>query len=522
MEFIDGFRAQYYLRKLLEGKVELERKLAKLKTIWPTIEIEMITENICEQLAHQLDQAILPTIVHEIVKAGKLLGKTPEERYQNFFLENNSWTERARKVPDKYPFLFEILGIITQSTLKNIDTMLARLVKDYVQIKKHLLSQQPGKLTSIKFGISDRHTGGQQTTILSFESGENLIYKPVDLTPNLLLTEFVEFLDLPNPFDLKNPKVLNKEGYGWVEFVSPHPCKSLEEVSNFYRRAGALLAIADALNYCDGHMENLIASGGYPILIDPETLFHVFGEVDPSLGERSVLFTGLVEKPPENEEDKGFTAAFQAPSINRYELLSPYAKHDHTDKIEVRYRGFAPAGTSNSPIFNKTVQTPLRFIDEFVQGFQFVYRQITIKAQAWLKNKRWWDAVGKVKARQLIRHTLYYELLLRRMQHPETGGSKELAINSSFDLLYSEYPELQIITEYEIKSLLKADIPFFYHFPNSPNLYDGNGKCYPNYFKKEAKQELQALFKSRSEKYLQRNIKILKNILTASPEPIPL
>lgn len=522
MKFIDGFRAQYYLQKLLLAKKEIESQLSKLQKIWPKIEICSISEDICEQLSRQIDQVILPIIVYEIVLAGKLPGKTAGMRYQSFFLQNQNWTQRARSIPSRYPFLFQMIEIMIKSSLNNIKNILERIREDYLELKNSILSLDNSPLIGLNFGISDRHVNGQQTAILYFSSRRRLIYKPVDLRSNFLLAKFIDLVGFEKPFDLLVPKILPKEGYGWIEFIYPWPCKNDTEVRGYYKRAGVLLAVADALNYCDGHMENLIASSGYPVLIDTETLFQAFGEVDPDLGERSVLFTGLIEKPPNNETEKGFTAAFQAPSPSRYELLFPYAVNDHTDEIAVHYRGFASLQSSNSPVLKNVIQTPSGFIEDFVNGFSFGYGCISKKVKNWLEEEDWWEGLNKVKVRQLIRHTLYYELLIRKIQQPRGCISAKAAYDIVYDLLYSKSQDLRVVANYEAKEILKLDVPFFYHFPGLPHLYDGNGRCYLNYFNRSAFDEIFDRTKKRSEKYARRNIEIIKNVLPGSPKSIAL
>jgi len=520
MRFSDGFRAQYFLCELLKSKKELECELFELKNIWPEINIPSISDSIFEELAYQADQIVLPVIVHEIASAKNLPGTTPIERYQSFFLQRGSWTERARSIVSKYPFLMEMINVFIGSSTKNLACIFQRIKEDYQLLRNPKTNFREDCLTAVKLGISDRHINGQQAAILEFSSGSKLIYKPVDLSPNKLFSDFIEILELEHPFNLYVPDVVVKDGYGWTKYVYPHPCQTIDDVKIFYKRAGTLLAAADALNYCDGHMENLIASFGYPTLIDYETLFHAFGETTPDLGERSVLFTGLIEKPPEEESDKGFTAAFQAISVNRYELLLPHAIHDHTDEITLSYRGFASSQCNNSPVFNNIIQTPLRFVDDFVAGFYYGYNRISSKVGKWMDSKKWWDDLKNVKARQLIRHTLYYELLMRKMQQPEGCVSKKAALEIIYPLLFSEDRRLSVVTEYEISEILKLDIPFFYHFPGTSDLYDGSGNCYANYFKLSASEEIWALVQRRSNKYLRRNIEIIKNVLKASPEPI--
>jgi len=524
VNFPDGFRAQYYLRKLIKAQERISEALSSLKSIWPEVFTEEIVVNVCEQLVLSLDQLILPTVVGEIVEmsdSGNLFGNTPIQRYQSFFLQDKKWTETALAVPEKYPFLFKMMDIIIDSTVRNIETSLFRLKNDYGSLRSSLLPSDVS-LSGIRFGISDRHVGGQQAVIFTFELGQQIVYKPVDLTLNMLFADFIDFLDLKTPFDLKTPKVLSKGDYGWVEYIDPDVCKNKDALKRYYQRAGVLLAVADALNYCDGHMENLIAHGEYPVLIDLETLFHVFGKIDPDLGERSILFTGLIEKPPEEAADKGFTAAFQAISVSRYELLYPYAIHDHTDQIAVRYRGFSNVTANNSPIMDGVIYTPAEFVEDFVSGFQYGYSVITNKAFEWLNLNNWWLAVSNAKARQLIRHTLYYELLSRKMQQPSKCVSKQTAFETIYPLLNSDRKHLSELVSYEVNDILNMDVPYFYHFPNSLDLYDGCGHCYGNYFENSAIQEICDQTRNRSESYLSRNIAIIRNVLKASPEPIEI
>ena len=73
---------------------------------------------------------------------------------------------------------------------------------------------------------------------------------------------------------MKVLKVLNRQGYGWVEYVEQLPCEDLAAAQRFYQRAGMLLCLLYALRGTDCHHENLIASGEHLVLIDMETLMH--------------------------------------------------------------------------------------------------------------------------------------------------------------------------------------------------------------------------------------------------------
>ncbi len=71
---------------------------------------------------------------------------------------------------------------------------------------------------------------------------------------------------------LKTITILNKDQYGWQEFVEYKPCSSNNELSRFYERQGNYIAILYILNATDFRFENLIANGEHPVLIDLEGL----------------------------------------------------------------------------------------------------------------------------------------------------------------------------------------------------------------------------------------------------------
>lgn len=107
MKFRDSYRAQYYL-------AVLEREIFKLHSIFQQTsfldrDFSSIVEEFSIELAEELDQILLPTVVYELhasKQVGLLKGETSFERYCSFFLENQEYTPAARDVVEKYPFLF--------------------------------------------------------------------------------------------------------------------------------------------------------------------------------------------------------------------------------------------------------------------------------------------------------------------------------------------------------------------------------------------------------------------------------
>jgi type 2 lantibiotic biosynthesis protein LanM len=519
MKVTDAYRAQFFLKKLLKAIENIDKKLIELSSMI-LIDRTHIKESLAIGMSDELDRIILPALAHEIRLAKDkdfLKGCSPQEKYVSFFLQEERWTESAINFLSKYRYLDELIDVYIKTFSNNILEMLARFQSDFHYIyKKFGLTLH--RLKDIQSNKSDRHRNGRQVVLLFFNKGQRLIYKPSSLESDLLFDEYVNFLELPAPYNLKVAPVLNKEGYGWIKYLDNSICESQEQIKKFYTRAGVLLAVADQLNYTDGHLENLIACSEYPVLIDLETIFHpLAGNSEDS--ERSILNTGLVEKPPPDLKHKGFTAALQTPSYAIYEVIFPYPINDKTDQIEIRFRGLRNSFFSNSPVLDNVIYSPIGFIKEFLDGYRFGAKTILDKSKDWIANKIWWERAKTVDVRLLVRHTLFYELMSRKAQQPNVAADRIKTSNYLHRLMRSNKRELDVLLDYEINDLLLLNIPYFKHHPDSRDIIDGNNNFYSNYLIAPTIKEVLSNF-HRKRDYFKRNFNILANILKASPQNV--
>ena len=525
IQFRDAYRAQYYLSILQKSEDELRKSVTALA---PTIVIpdsDNILRPILRSLADELDGILLPVVAHEIASAkSHLVGDSPQKRYQHFFVSDadNQWTERAKSIPKSYPWLFEMLNKFCQSTTACVVQCFGKLLDDIDGIvEAEFISEKV--LTECGIGLSDRHRGGRSVVILTFTPGTKILFKPRDLQPDLLFQEFITLLDLKPPYDLKTGRVLVCDGYGWCQFVTNQPCKSRNEVEGFYRRAGLLTAVMDSLNYCDGNFENVVAAGAYPVIVDCETLFHNFEESlavqeDPELVERSILFTGLVEKPPKKGQQRGYSSAFQSPSVRRYYFLRPFGVNDGTDKLSVQFRGIHDEPNHHSPALDGKTFIVNEFKEEFIEGFCRGYDIISKAVPDIISNMEWWKLVSESKPRQLIRHTMFYELCIRRIQQPGCCVSEERAKEEISTILSGKesqylFDAFMIFKNVETEDLLQLDIPYFQHMPGEKSVYSSMGVVYTDVFTKTAVDDMRERFLSRNTSYRDRQVEIVKNIL---------
>lgn len=204
---------------------------------------------------------------------GELRGETASQRFASY---RDSMREAHRRAYfyAKYPVLARYVQIALDFWLDNSIEILTRLADDYQLISEAFGLSAYDRLMSCD-SSGDTHALGRAVAILTFESGEKLVYKPRGLGLDVRYQEFLSwFSDLPCGIRHRTLSILDRADYGWVEYAKPIPASSDEEFNEFYRRLGSLICLLHVLYGVDIHFENIVSAGGYPIVVDVETLFH--------------------------------------------------------------------------------------------------------------------------------------------------------------------------------------------------------------------------------------------------------
>lgn len=508
MKFRDSFRAQYYLAALERETLKFLSEFSKAYFL--SENFSSIIQEFNVELAEELDQILLPTVVHELHESkelGLLKGKTSLERYNSFFLDEKGYTAQARTIVEKYPFLFEMIDLVMARSFINLTTCLKRFEADFITIKQQFDLSSNSRIEKIKIlSSSDRHRN-QQSLLLYLTGEKKIIYKPVDLHLDQLFGQFVQKLELQTPFDLWCRKILPKEGYGWLEYVPTNACNSIEEIKHFFQRAGVLLAVANTLNYSDGHCENILACGAFPILLDGETLFQNYAM--PIEEDKSIISTQLIQKFTKKYQNKVNYSAFQSIEEERFESLFTHAVNDQTDDVRVSYSGYSSETNHHRPIFNGKSYNSVDFLEEVITGFCVGFDTISKKASQLLKYSLWWDHVACVHSRMVLRDTSAYFYLQRRIQQPEYCRSKKKAIA----LIRSKLGDSHY-THYEMQDTLELNIPYFYQKPGERHLFDGKDHCYRNVFSSTAIDWLRKHLSNRSDDKKQFDCDLIRKYLS--------
>ena len=296
----------------------------------------------------------------------------------------------------KYPVLGRLVATAVNFWVDFTAEFLQRLAEDKGDIQQifgESGSEQPdylGKVAEIKTSLSDPHKQGRTVILLTFESGLKLVYKPKDLG---LEVSFNQFLDWCNQhshlLDFKVIQVLNRNNYGWVEYVEHQACMDEAAAERFYQRAGMLLCVLYTLRGTDCHHENLIASGEHLVLIDTETLLHheanlienspdmqeSEGNAEQQLGN-SVLRSGLLPRWDFSSDRRvaydvsglGSTDPQQAPQkVPRWGLVN-------TDEMHLGYEFITLPIQKNVPYIGEIALSPNDYQAQIAAGFEQMYR----------------------------------------------------------------------------------------------------------------------------------------------------
>lgn len=165
------------------------------------------------------------------------------------------------------------------------------LERDRMTLMRELAwMDMPGKILQVGVGLD--HGFERMVWLLTFDKGQQVVYKPRDLSLDEAYGELLESLrELEPSLSLQSCFVLNRGGYGWMEDKRPRPLQTATGAQRFYQRSGCLLALCYVLRSQRIHFTNIMACDEQPILVDAETLL---APVFPGQDWRSVMRRSLM------------------------------------------------------------------------------------------------------------------------------------------------------------------------------------------------------------------------------------
>ena len=385
----------------------------------------------------------------------------------------------------EYPVLGRLLAVVSQLWLEGSEEMLRRLAASRAALEEHFRMDQSSWLETIQLGLSDPHRGGRAVAILTFGEGDGarkVVYKPKDMQVDAAYQLYLQALNHASSLEpLRCLTVLNRDGYGFMEWVEHRPAGSEEELARFYVNAGRTMAVLHLLGCTDCHHENLIASGDQLILIDTETLLEAdlrdltsddgddpdaISALQTSM-QGSVLRSGLL--PQWLMAGAGKKRAFDISALG---IQPPPSERDMPGWLGLNSDGMM-AGRCRQPCELPTslpvaLGSPQRltdFVDELCRGFD-AQLQEAIRIRPLLRQAV--DGFCGQPRRLVPRNTRLYYTIQRQMLEPGSlrsavaHGLKLEQLSRTF-VLASEQPLNWPMFRAEWLQMERLDIPFFEH-----------------------------------------------------------
>ena len=422
---------------------------------------------------------------------------------------------RAGGLPEllsAYPVLGRFWGLLVESWTETLTELLVRLDGDAPLLRSRLGIRRAGEpIERLRMGLSDRHHGGRTVMQLVFQGGHRVIYKPKGLGLEAAYNRLVAWLAQHGaPVRLRAIEVVDRETYGWAEFVEPAGCASRRDVASYYRRAGALLCLVHLLEGTDCHLENIIAAGADPVLIDAETLLHHRvvrapppGDDDPDLlaGSEfwgSVYRTGMLPswvldregKPVDTSGLGGFGEQATLRRLLRWD-------HVNTDEMQLRAAPGHLTRAANVATLDGAALSPLAHEAELVSGFSALHEYWQRHRGALTSPEGPVASLGRQASRFIARDSAVYGELRHRLIQPAALAS---GVAQSIEL---EFLALAVVANpdraaraahwrlvrAERDALLRYDIPYFSARADSSDLDLPGGQRISAFFSRPGFEE---------------------------------
>lgn len=385
--------------------------------------------------------------------------------YKKFVSENLS--NKYQYLFFKYPVLAKKLVSKTDKYIQFITNIFTRFEADKSDLEV-LLNKKLDSVFKIYFNSGDLHNG-ESTVIIEFKNENKIVYKPSNIGITKAYNQFLNWINISLKQDLKTFKILDKETYGWIEFVENSPCSTIDDVQLYYERAGILLGIAYFLNSRDFHFENIIASGNSPVLIDHETILNPLialqkgDETYHDTISGTVLESSLL--PIKSLELPYYMYGFGSSTLLEGKIqmlkIKDYNKDTMAVIAEIEDKKLYK---SNKPLFNNSIENLADYEEEFKTGFEKLYHLI-------LENKEYLQSETSpiinfynFKIRFINRQTKVYSKILKFLNKPEYL-SDAIKYGIKLEILAKAYLVLNnwsSLLDFEREQMLQDDIPVFY------------------------------------------------------------
>lgn len=303
----------------------------------------------------------------------------PAEGQYHRFVEDV--TDDAAELFVEYAFLGRLAVTSITQWVSLIEEFVERAAADWAELQRlSPVAEEARAIVDVEVH-GDPHVGGRRVLKVGFDTGFEVGYKPRNCGIAAGFNELLAWLngnsDLP---DFRTVDVLPRPNYAWMEWVEPEECSTMAEVDRYYRRAGMYVCLLYATDAVDMHLENVVAEGEQPVVVDLETLAHPRIRQEYLITDRedrvrdSVLRTGAV--PEDGSAVEGMDISCFGTGTVEFESGFHDFENVNTDAMELIESKRVSVEGDNLPRFEGETADPGEHVQAMCDGFREMYEFI--------------------------------------------------------------------------------------------------------------------------------------------------
>lgn len=485
--------------------------------------IASLAENMIDSLVKQIVQRVfwipfrcLIADMHEKKDAGQLNGHSSAEEYDDYVNKYLLNERECREFLKKYLVMTELLIRKIRDYINYVNEILQHFYQDREAISKEFhIEQNAMEITELSFNQDEEHFPGRMVAQILLKGGERIYYKP----HSLLLTKQYQKIEnwLWEKMGLEKSRhwVVSGDDYGWEQEVIEAECKYAKEIKEFYYRCGAECCLTYVLGMTDIHMDNVIAHGKYPVIIDTEFMFDrriEVGTQGKNLQQNlmdTVMHTGFVPNGMGTMHIN--VSVLNTCDERRLPVKMPMVINKGTSEMNISYYYPKLSHKKNVPIYEGKYISFENYMDEFISGFRKAYDCIKADSEVLAGMCQ---PIMKKKVRYLFRNTQEYYMYITSFNFPElmrNQAKRQLSLwHMNRGLHCNEKYRVKILT-YEMQCVYDGIVPIFY--AEGRNLLMGNGEYIKNYFQRDNEQQLKLRVEKLSDWDKDFQTKVIQSVL---------
>jgi class II lanthipeptide synthase len=469
------------------------------------------TEQLASQLAQRIANATARALdfelrIHTMIESWLGLAAAPSPI--NLDLDREGWLVRLEQMPG----LAYVIGVTCARFREVIAELFYRLDADWHLLRNELWAgDDPAMLIGYSGDAGDPHDGGRSVAILQFEGGWRVVYKTKDLRVAAALMDLTRILNRNLPLDLAVRTILCRGAYSWEEHVEAGPCQDASQVERYYTRMGMILRFLQLVEGRDFWLDNVLACGEYPVLVDLETVLQPRRRVPESLSpvEQEIWSTLADSVVPTSAvaalvrigggapaEDFGALTAWRdlvTPSRHALDALraaGPTLKADAEEHIVL-------SAPPHAPFLDGIAAPAPDHLAPLLSGYRAMNTCLRQSRAALSAAGGPLDALASVPVRYIHRDTWSCYALIQASLSPEAlagGVAREIVLARVLREARDE-PALEDtvrILQSEIDSFRGLDVPLFFSVPSRKSAWIQGGHELSGHFEGTAFERLLA------------------------------